>query len=367
VLENFTFDCYFSFRPVAMPPKISVIVPVYNNKEQYLRQCLDSIVNQTLPELQIICVNDGSTDGSSAVLEEYAQKDSRIEIINKPNGGISSARNAGLDSARGKYILFIDHDDWIEPETCRKTFQKAEEFDADIVLFELQAFDNKSKHRYFKNCPPNQLLTPLQIYNTPAISFIWCRLWKNNFIKENDLRFPEGLYIEDDFFCWTASATAKRVVLIPEIFYHYRSHLNSTSKLAGIRNEKFWFDGVPVYQKIGEFLQKNKNNVTDYEEFRNIFLRKKFQQFCYAYFHVRTLRSSIKQTILDSLEEDDIKFIEKTASLPLDVRDFYAVILNRASVFASLRNTVREIASTIKRPIRQLRYRIKSLFLRLTH
>src|SRR5215469_13757361 len=111
-----------------MQPIISIIIPVYN-VEPYLRQCLDSVVNQTMRDIQIICVNDGSPDNSRAILQEYANRDSRIEIIDKPNGGQSSARNAAYPHIRGKYTLFVDSDDWIERDLCEKTYRKAEETD----------------------------------------------------------------------------------------------------------------------------------------------------------------------------------------------------------------------------------------------
>jgi glycosyltransferase involved in cell wall biosynthesis len=103
-------------------PKVSIVIPVYN-VEKYLRQCLDSVVNQTLKDIEIICVNDGSTDNSLQILEEYANKDDRIKIINKDNGGLSSARNAGLEIATGVYIGFVDSDDYIEIETYNEAYK----------------------------------------------------------------------------------------------------------------------------------------------------------------------------------------------------------------------------------------------------
>ena len=105
-------------------PKISVIVPVYN-VEKYLRECLDSIVNQTLQDIEIICINDGSTDGSAVILEEYAAKDKRIKILNQENKGAGEARNAGINSAQGKYLAFIDGDDFYCTDFCEKMHNKA--------------------------------------------------------------------------------------------------------------------------------------------------------------------------------------------------------------------------------------------------
>lgn len=112
--------------------KISVIVPVYN-MEKYLVRCLESIVNQTYPDLEIICVNDGSTDSSAKILETYASKDKRIKLITKENGGLSSARNAGINAATGEFITFVDSDDWIQPDTYNIVSRYMS--DADMLIF----------------------------------------------------------------------------------------------------------------------------------------------------------------------------------------------------------------------------------------
>ena len=121
-------------------PKISVIVPVYN-VERYLRKCLDSIIAQTFSDWECICVDDGSPDNSGKILDEYAAKDKRFVIIHKENGGVSSARNAGLDMARGEYITFCDSDDWIEKETYEVAYMNAKKNNADIVTWQYQIND----------------------------------------------------------------------------------------------------------------------------------------------------------------------------------------------------------------------------------
>ena len=115
-------------------PQISVIIPVYN-VEQYLSKCLESIINQTLQDIEIICINDGSTDNSLQILEEYAQKDSRMIVINQENQGVGVARNKGLEIARGDYIWFVDSDDYVERNGLDYVYEKSKENNADIVCF----------------------------------------------------------------------------------------------------------------------------------------------------------------------------------------------------------------------------------------
>ena len=114
--------------------KISVIVPVYN-VEPYLPQCLDSLIEQTFNDIEIICVNDGSTDGSLNVLNHYAAKDSRIKVIDKPNGGVSSARNRGLDAAQGEYISFVDGDDWLKQNAYEEIISAVDKRNVDMAVF----------------------------------------------------------------------------------------------------------------------------------------------------------------------------------------------------------------------------------------
>ena len=113
--------------------KISIIIPVYN-VEKYLHECLDSIINQTFKDLEIICVDDGSTDKSSEILEEYEQKDKRFTVISQPNKGVSAARNRGMQQAKGKYIMFVDSDDYIASNACELIYNSAEEKRCDILL-----------------------------------------------------------------------------------------------------------------------------------------------------------------------------------------------------------------------------------------
>ena len=115
-------------------PKISVIIPVYNT-ENYLKECLNSVINQTFKDIEIICVNDGSTDNSLSILEEYARTDSRIKIINQKNQGVSSSRNNGIKSARGEYIMFLDSDDLYKPDLCEKVVEKIDSQSPDIVMW----------------------------------------------------------------------------------------------------------------------------------------------------------------------------------------------------------------------------------------
>ena len=296
-----------------MQPKISIIIPVYN-VEQYLRQCLDSIVNQTMREIQAICVNDGSPDGSRAILQEYADRDARIEIIDKPNGGISSARNAAYPHIKGKYTLFIDSDDWIASELCKKTYCKAEETGASITIF----FENRRMKKAIQTLSFNDKMTveeKLPLLNFPSAC---TKLWRTDFLLANEIFFPEGLSYEDNFVNWQAITMANKISVVPERLYYYRRNPGSTMQTWGEHS----LDMIPIYEKIRKYLIASGNYAVYSEKFISTKLGVWFR-------HYRNLPTSLQQQytamIREVLSEDDRKFY-RTAPCKKIVKLFYTMI-----------------------------------------
>jgi len=283
-----------------MQPKISIIIPVYN-VEKYLRQCLDSVVNQTMQEIQIICVNDGSPDGSRAILQEYADRDSRIEIIDKPNGGLSSARNAAYPSIKGKYTLFVDSDDWIDLEACEKLFAKAEQTGAEIVFFFWKKeYILKTKIVKFRRITPQDKTTVEE--KLPLLDFTsaWCKLWRSDFLFENRLYFPEGLCFEDCPVSWKGITVARRVSVLPEPLYHYRNNANSI-----VNTPKYGIDTVFIYNEIEKFLRESGH----YKDYRDFFICQKLLlwQLCFGKM-TRLSRAKMFPLIRESLTDEDRNF-----------------------------------------------------------
>lgn len=188
---------------------VSIIVPIYN-VETYLPKCLDSLINQTYSNIEIICVNDGSPDNSSEILEKYAQNDKRIKIINQENKGLSGARNTGIENAKGEYILFVDSDDWIELNTCEKLYNIVKEKNCDIVTFILKSvYDsgNESIPFYFVNNNTfNSLINKNICFSKCQEDIIKCfknlfatdKLYKREFLNQNNIRFLENVKKHED-------------------------------------------------------------------------------------------------------------------------------------------------------------------------
>ena len=216
-------------------PKVSIILPVYN-VESYLRQCLDSIIMQTLEDIEIICVNDGSTDNSLEILQEYKNKDSRIKIINQENRGQGVARNIALENITGDYIGFVDPDDYISPNMYKTLYETAIKHNCDIVE---ESFYIKNEIRNYLKKRKNKLNLPKnKIFNykvkknyvfSPNLA-IWNKLYKTSFIKENDIKFFETKKGEDIIFTIKSRVLASKIVYIDNADYYYRIKKDNVPK-----------------------------------------------------------------------------------------------------------------------------------------
>ena len=212
-------------------PVVSVIVPVYN-VEQYLPQCLDSIVNQTLKNIEIICVNDSSTDNSLNILNHYAEKDPRIKVVTQPNGGAGAARNRGLSLAAGKYLSFLDSDDFFEPDMLELAYNKAVCDKADFVVFQSDQYYTDRKEFVSvpwtlreKEIPPYTPFNHRQMTDNIFKVFVgwaWDKLYDREFVEKNHLRFQEQRTSNDMLFVFSGVAVAKRISVVKKVLAHKR-------------------------------------------------------------------------------------------------------------------------------------------------
>ncbi len=230
-------------------PKISIILPVYNVAD-YLRQCLDSAVNQTLKNIEIICVNDGSTDNSPQILAEYAAKDKRVRVINQQNAGQGSARNNGLQHARAPYVYFADADDWLDLTMAEKLYNKISQTDADVCLLGVTAYDESKQTllhtsyldaSFFKE-RPQEVCSPLEIKQ--YIFARWApffRIQKTDFLRRNNILFPLNVQYEDAFFHVQCMLLAKKITFCDDNLYFYRiNRQNSTMMLTAKNRYSFY-------------------------------------------------------------------------------------------------------------------------------
>ncbi|MCK9181390.1 MAG: glycosyltransferase [Fibrobacteraceae bacterium] len=255
---------------------VSVIVPVHNG-ESYLRQCLDSIVNQTLRDIEIICIDDGSTDGSLKILEEYQRKDSRIRVISEEASNAGHARNVGLKTAIGMFLSFLDCDDWFELDMLEVMYAQSLKTDADVVICKAATFDQKSGKFSSESFSLQENLVPARICfsckDIAADAFQFCRtaawdkLYKKSFIDENLIQFQEQPRMNDCFFSVMANIRAKKISVCNHFFVHYRintgtsitSNFKQTYPSTLVTIQKIWNSLAPEEQKI--FVKSFKNFV----------------------------------------------------------------------------------------------------------
>ena len=200
--------------------EISVIIPVYN-VENYLKECLDHIINQTFRDIEIICINDGSTDSSPDILKDYASKDKRIRIISQENIGLAATRNKGIELAMGDYIYFMDGDDYLDLSALDKLYALSKKHDPDFIMFKLRNFNDKTKENIdddYYNMPHLKKKVGGNLFNYNDVEDIALKLAVNapgNFYKRqfiSDLRFPEGLLFEDNVFFTHALFEAQKIL-----------------------------------------------------------------------------------------------------------------------------------------------------------
>jgi glycosyltransferase involved in cell wall biosynthesis len=271
-----------------MRPKVSIVVPIYN-VEKYLSRCLDSLLAQSLKDIEIVAVNDGSNDSSLDILKKFALKDSRIKVIDKPNGGVSSARNAGIKIASGEYIGFVDPDDWVNQEMYKCMHNSAKSEKADIVMCTyIREFESHSKLKNF-NLPSKvlyegekvkknimrRLVGPLndEIANPELLDAwgtVWSKLYRAEIIKEKGIRFIDLKKIgtnEDTVFNIEAFYYAKSFLFLNSPYYHYW-RVNVTSVTSGFKPDLVnqW---IYLFNYIEKFLKAKKMNQDFYIALNN--------------------------------------------------------------------------------------------------
>jgi len=224
--------------------QITIILPVYN-VEKYLRQCLDSIVNQTFKDFECLCINDGSTDNSLSILREYAQKDKRFKILTQENKGLSVTRNIGIKHTNTKYLTFIDSDDWITENYLEKLYNKIEETNADIVRASYQFYleeDNSYKSAKIREIHKiNSNSNIERLYKGYAGAFVWAKLYKTSLIKNNNIWFYEGKNSEDCPFSSLVYLYSKKIAFISDELLFYRKHsLSITSNFEKTATDDFY-------------------------------------------------------------------------------------------------------------------------------
>lgn len=241
---------------------ISIIVPIYN-AEKYLNRCIDSLINQTKKELEIILINDGSTDGSENIIKEY--NDKRIKYFKNKNQGIGKTRNFGLKKATGKYIMFCDSDDYYELNMCELMYNKAKQENLDLVICDFyKEYDNRKqeeeKQPSFSNTNLKEKPALIRTINLAP----WNKIYKKELIINNDLYFEENLKYEDTPFVAKALDSAKKIGKIDKCLNHYLIHDNSETTIRDRRCFDIFkiLDIIRNYYKDKDYIKEDLDKLT---------------------------------------------------------------------------------------------------------
>ena len=292
-------------------PKVSIIVPVYNVK-QYVAEALESVINQTYKNLEIIVVDDGSTDGSEKICDEYAKKDNRIKLIHQDNKGLSAARNTGLDNMIGEYVAFLDSDDAFMPEAIEKSLSAVISNDVDCVVFNLikcktiedVSLKSLSKKTFFLDLSHgvySRKEALIAIANREINFAVWNKLYKSK-IWEN-IRFPEGLVYEDVYIILQAIDKTSSIYVMDDVLVKYRDRKKSISKTVSVKNIKDNFDSWKVFYN---FIETHIPDVFDEQQLQKT-RKKKFYGLVIDYVRILSLKSSEKGNVLNLIQQEIYK------------------------------------------------------------
>lgn len=239
--------------------EVSVIVPVYQ-VEQYLKQCLDSILNQTFKDIEVILIDDGSKDNSGKICDEYALNDNRVKVRHQKNMGLSDARNSGMNLMSGKYFMFVDSDDYVSEQMIEKLYTRAVETEADVVCCNFEYFWENNEKESFSTKQKREELNSSEIFNHRKNeknygfwTVAWNKLYKSS--SMNLFRFRSGKIHEDEFWANDIYQKDLKVVTIEDSLYYYRQRHNS---IVSIKNNKKEFDLIEAFQeRIQIYLNQN--------------------------------------------------------------------------------------------------------------
>ena len=282
-------------------PLISVVVPVYN-VEQYIRECVDSIVSQTYCHLEIVLIDDGSLDNCPVICDEYAKKDSRIKVVHQKNGGLAKARNVGIENSSGEYITFIDSDDYIASNYIEILYRGIIENNADVSIASFRSFEKNntaviedsscqfatiSKKRCFENYT--------SIFTNPFVS-AWNKLYKRNLFS--NIRFPEGKLYEDAFTTYKIFDVSQKIVFTSSVLYFYR--LNPDS-IMGQSFRKKHLEMIDAFRSGFDYFEKK-----DEKDISELFIAPLLMREIYCWWGVKKLLKddNLAKKILGDYKKD---------------------------------------------------------------
>lgn len=282
-------------------PKVSIIMPVYN-EEAFLKETLDSVISQTLKDIEIICVDDGSTDNSVRILQEYAKNDKRILVLQQKNSGAGTARNFGMTRATGEYLAFLDSDDLYEPAMLEEMYTSARQDDLDVIVCRADAFDSKTgRHKETRWTVKTQYLPSVKPFAATDVpdnffaTFVWWpwdKLFKKTFVDELGIVFQNLRTSNDLFFVAAATLKAKRISYVDKVLAHHRVGLKSS---LSVTRENSWDCFYHALTAVKQFLREQRL----YERFEADFINYALH---FSLWHLNTIHGNTYSLLYNALK-----------------------------------------------------------------
>lgn len=288
--------------------KVSIIMPIFNT-ERYLKQSLHSVLNQSLKEIEIICVNDGSTDCSLEILREYQKRDSRLKIIDKKNSGYGDSMNVGIENACGEYIGIVEPDDFVKQNMFKSLYKIAKRKDVDIVKSNHIEFD-ENKEKFIQVCPNiamyNKKLNRKDNQIFKAVMNTWSGIYRKSFLKKNEIlhNTTPGASFQDTGFWFQTMAMAESVCFVNKTFYYHRmdnpnSSINNPNKVYCVCDEF-------------EFIKKELEEKGLFSELKQVYLMEKYKHYIYSFFRINShYKEKFLQDVIKEFLEVDKEFAKK--------------------------------------------------------
>ncbi len=324
--------------------KVSIIIPVYNT-EQYLRQCLDSVINQTFQDIEIIVVNDSSTDNSVSIIKEYQQKDNRIVLINvSNNGGLSKSRNIGIKEAKSKYIAFVDSDDWIRKDYVEFLFNNIEKLECDVFAGCYSLYNDKTSQYKIRQY---SFLTTKSKNNKsliviPSINCSpWCKIYNREFLLKNNLFFKlKGR--EDCLFLYELVMNKVKIIYINEPIYFYR-----VNRKQSITSFSYFILHDAIF--LLKAIRKSLDNKNLFEEYFRVFYTYSFIFISFALIYSNIAKKRTQKMLMVAK-----KFLFYNSSKYTNLFDKFAVFifkffLNHASIYITVAKILKKIKQTFEK------------------
>lgn len=313
-------------------PKVSILVPIFN-VEKYLKQCLDSVVNQTLKDIEIICINDGSTDSSPEIINSYAKNDPRVVVLNKTNSGYGDSMNKGIEKATGEYIGIVESDDWVDVDMFENLYNLASKNDVDVVKSNFYFYsglgDTNKKFALVTAADANKVINPIE---TTSVFFpqaaIWTGLYKKSFLKKNNIGFlpTPGASYQDTGFNFKVWASAKKAYLTNEAYLHYRIDNDNSS----VKSKGKIFAVVDELTDMYRFAKETKH----FDQLKPILFQRKYEIYMWNYGRLTSgaAREFITH-VSKELKEDQKNGLYDTSLLTRKEKTLFNLIFTSPTLF----------------------------------